>query len=302
MTTSQPAKIPLRIILAVLFLAVMWGGNTSAIKFSLMVFKPIAAAAIRFTFGLAVIISWAFLNKIPFLPQKSHLPRLLLLGIVFVVQIIAFNWGTKLTNAGRASLLLNTYPLLVALMSHFFIAGDRLDWLKSVGLITAFIGVFCIFSGEVGSTDVRIGDGMVLLSSLGLATINILLRRFMVPQSDNPTQPMNQFQTLFGQMVFGVPVYYILSWVFEGGTTAYKFSSLSACLGLIYQGTVVAGFCFIVWASILKQYPPGRLSSLFFTTPLWGMAFGHLFFQEPITSSLLIGAGLVAIGIYLVNR
>ena len=122
-----------------------------------MVFKPIAAAAIRFTFGLAVIISWAFLNKIPFLPQKSHLPRLLLLGIVFVVQIIAFNWGTKLTNAGRASLLLNTYPLLVALMSHFFIAGDRLDWLKSVGLITAFIGVFCILAARLDQLMFELG-------------------------------------------------------------------------------------------------------------------------------------------------
>ena len=126
---------------------------------------------------------------------------------------------------------------------------------STTGLITALIGVFGSFSGQVGSTDVRIGDGMVLLSSFGLATINILLRRFMVPQSDKPTQPMNQFQTLFGQMVFGVPVYYILSWVFEGGTAAYKFSSLSACLSLIYQGTVVAGFCFIAWVSSLVQDP-----------------------------------------------
>ncbi|SVB75596.1 uncharacterized protein METZ01_LOCUS228450, partial [marine metagenome] len=35
---------------------------------------------------------------------------------------------------------------------------------------------------------------------------------------------------------------------------------------------------------------------------LWGVLFGHLFFHEPITISLLVGATFVATGIFLVNR
>ena len=289
-------------MLAVLFLAFMWGGNAAAIKMSLTAFQPIAVAAIRFTFGLVVIISWAYLNKIPFLPRRCHWPRLLLLGTVFVIQILSFNWGTKLTDTGRASLLLNTHPLLIALISHFFIAGDRLNIVKSIGLIIAFAGVSFVFIGRVSTSQVRIGDAMVLTSSCGLAVINILLRRYMVPQGNPPIEAMNQFQILFGQMVFGVPIYYVLSWFLEGQATAYGFRSLSAWIGLIFQGVIIAGFCFIAWSSIVKRYPPGRLSSLFFTTPIWGIAFGHLLFQEEITGSLVGGASLVAVGIYLVNR
>ena len=289
-------------MLAVLFLAFMWGGNAAAIKMSLTAFQPIAVAAIRFTFGLVVIISWACLNKIPFLPRRCHWPRLLLLGTVFVIQILSFNWGTKLTDTGRASLLLNTHPLLIALISHFFIAGDRLNIVKSIGLIIAFAGVSFVFIGRVSTSQVRIGDAMVLTSSCGLAVINILLRRYMVPQGNPPIEAMNQFQILFGQMAFGVPIYYVLSWFLEGQASAYGFRSLSAWIGLIFQGVIIAGFCFIAWSSIVKRYPPGRLSSLFFTTPIWGIAFGHLLFQEEITGSLVGGASLVAVGIYLVNR
>ena len=251
---------------------------------------------------MVVIISWAYLNKIPFLPRRCHWPRLLLLGTVFVIQILSFNWGTKLTDTGRASLLLNTHPLLIALISHFFIAGDRLNIVKSIGLIIAFAGVSFVFIGRVSTSQVRIGDAMVLTSSCGLAVINILLRRYMVPQGNPPIEAMNQFQILFGQMVFGVPIYYVLSWFLEGQATAYGFRSLSAWIGLIFQGVIIAGFCFIAWSSIVKRYPPGRLSSLFFTTPIWGIAFGHLLFQEEITRSLVGGASLVAVGIYLVNR
>ena len=194
----------------------MWGGNAAAIKMSLTAFQPIAVAAIRFTFGLVVIISWACLNKIPFLPRRCHWPRLLLLGTVFVIQILSFNWGTKLTDTGRASLLLNTHPLLIALISHFFIAGDRLNIVKSIGLIIAFAGVSFVIIRRVSTSQVRIGDAMVLTSSCGLAVINILLRRYMVPQGNPPIEAMNQFQILFGQMVFGVPIYYVLSWFLEG--------------------------------------------------------------------------------------
>ena len=303
MKTDSPIKIPLRIVLAVLFLALMWGGNASAIKLSLKSFQPIAVAAIRFTFGLIVIVSWAGLNKIPFLPKRSHLSRLVLLGTVFVIQILAFNWGTKLTDAGRASLLLNTHPLLIALMSHFFITGDRLNIVKSAGLLIAFTGVSFVFIDRVSSSQVRIGDAMVLTSSCGLAVINILLRRYMVPQGNPPIEPMNQFQILFGQMAFGVPIYYGLSWFFERQKgTDYGFWYVPAWIGLIFQGIIIAGFCFIAWSSIVKRYPPGRLSSLFFTTPIWGIAFGHILFQEEITISLVGGAALVALGIYLVNR
>ena len=295
MTNQSNFRIPKHVILLVLFLAALWGGNTPAVKFGLLEFQPIAAAAIRFAMGIVIIIGWAVVKRIPLVPDPENYGRLLLLGTVFVAQIVSFNWGIKLTEVGRASLLFNTYPLFIALLAHFFIQHDRLTFVKAIGLAVAFIGVFCIFYGESGINlgTGYLGDLLILLSGFLLAVIHILLKHFMLR--------MHQFQLLFGQMVIGVPTYFVLSWFFEGGKAAYGFS-YSSFLGLAYQGIVVAGFCFIVWVSVLKHYSPSRLSSLFFTTPLWGVLFGHLFFQEPITISLFIGAIFIATGIVLVNR
>ena len=295
MTKQFYVQTPKHVILLVLFLAALWGGNAPAMKFGLQEFQPIAAAAIRFTIGIVIVASWSIIRRIPLRPEPENYSRLFLLGTVFVAQIISFNWGTKLTEVGRASLLLNTYPLFIALLAHFFIQHDRLTAFKTIGLAVAFVGVCFIFYGKSGTnlSTRYLGDLIILLSGFLLAMIHILLKRFM--------SRMHQFQLLFGQMVIGVPTYFVLSWFFEGGKAAYGFS-YSSFLGLAYQGIVVAGFCFIVWVSVLKRYPPSRLSSFFFTTPLWGVLFGHLFFHEPITISLLVGATFVATGIFLVNR
>ena len=77
--------------------------------------------------------------------------------------------------------------------------------------------------------------------------------------------------------------------------------TLSAALALLYQGGVIAGFCFLAWTAILERYSASKLVVLFFATPLSGVLFSHLILGDELTISLLGGAALVAGGIYLVN-
>lgn len=65
---------------------------------------------------------------------------------------------------------------------------------------------------------------------------------------------------------------------------------------------MVGVFCFLTWFSILKRYSPSRLTVLFFTAPLWGLLLSYLLLGEGISIGLGIGAGMVALGIFLVNR
>ena len=77
--------------------------------------------------------------------------------------------------------------------------------------------------------------------------------------------------------------------------------TLSSAAALLYQGGVIAGYCFLAWTSILERYSASKLVVLFFATPLSGVVFSYLFLGDELTLSLLGGAVLVAAGIYLVN-
>ena len=79
-------------------------------------------------------------------------------------------------------------------------------------------------------------------------------------------------------------------------------SSLSLILSIMYQGIVVAGFCFVTWTLLLKRHSASKLSAFLFATPLFGVGLSCLILHEPITPYLIVGAILVAAGIYVVNK
>ena len=103
---------------------------------------------------------------------------------------------------------------------------------------------------------------------------------------------------LFAQTALAIPLFLAYSAVAEG-FASYRFTP-EAVWGLIYQGLAVSGVCVTVWMLLLRRYPAGRLATITFLTPLFGVGLGHLIRGEPLSRPLLAAGGLVGWGIYLV--
>ena len=286
--------IPPRVILFVLFLAMLWGGNAVSLKIGLQEFSPFASAGLRFSIGFVLIASWALANGISIKPQRHEYLRLFLSAMLFITQIVALNMGANLTRAGRTAVMTNTYPLFVALIAHFVVPGDYMTRRKALGLAFAFGGICFVFRDNFigGEEGFLIGDLLTLLGGFLLGLLIVVTNRLI--------QHINTYCVLTSQMAIGVPIFFTLSAIFEG-KAGYGFS-YPALFAILYQGAGIAGFCFVAWTLLLKDYPPSRLSVLFFTTPLWGILLSYILIGEPITAGLTIGAALVALGIYTINR
>ncbi len=286
--------IPPRVICFVLFLAMLWGGNAVSLKIGLQEFSPFASAGLRFTIGLVLIASWALANGISIKPKRHEYLRLFLTAILFITQIAALNVGADFTRAGRTAVMTNTYPLFVALIAHFVVPGDHMTRRKALGLAFAFGGVCFVFRDNFigGTGEFLTGDLLTLFGGFLLGLLIVVTNRLI--------QHINTYCVLVSQMVIGVPAFFTLSAIFEG-KAGYGFS-YPALFAILYQGAGIAGFCFVAWTLLLKDHPPSRLSVFFFTTPLWGILLSNLLIGEPITTGLAIGAVLVALGIYTINR
>ena len=68
-----------------------------------------------------------------------------------------------------------------------------------------------------------------------------------------------------------------------------------------YQGIIVAFASYLVWFWLIQVYPVSNLTGFTFFTPLFGMLLGGVLLSEPLTTKLLMGGGLVAGGMILVN-
>jgi drug/metabolite transporter (DMT)-like permease len=306
MQTQKKQVMPIeqasaKIIALVLLLALFWGVNTVFLKISLRDIPPLAAAGLRFSIGMLVILFWAASpakrhparrdHRIQLMPQKGEFLSLLFLSVIFTMQIGLFNLGTKFTSAAHATILINTHPFFTAAMAHFFIPGDELNIRKIFGFVVAS-GVLIIFRDNLElQMSYLFGDLLVLISGFFLGSLNVLTKRLV--------QYINSYRLLVWEMLLSLPIFFGLSFVWEGvDNYHFTYPALSA---ILYQGLVVGGFCFVAWTLILKQHSPSKLSVLFFATPLFGVLLSVIFLHEPITWNLAFGAVFVAVGIYIVN-
>lgn len=286
-------NIALKTIPLILFVALLWGGNTVAMKVALRYMPPFILAGIRFAIGAIIIWLWVKIKGIDVKIQREDIIGLIILSLMFSAQISTFNLGTKYTTAGRSSVLINVNPFWVAILAHFFISGDRLSIRKFAGLILAFLGIYVIFSDKIETDEPHIiGDIIILTSGFLFSILTIYTKKLM--------QRMGVYKVLLWQMVFGLVPFFGLSLIFE--RSAQYTISFTLIAALLYQGGIVASIAFIIWTTMLQRYSASKISAFLFATPLFGIGLSTLILHEVVTIYLVIGALLVATGIYIINK
>lgn len=283
---AQPA-------LLTLFLCALWGGVGPTLKLALEGVPPLAIAGWRFLIGLACILLWCRLNRIEWRLPRVYQRPIIGFAALFVLQISLLNLGTQFTSSNHSVVFLNTHPLFVALLAHFLIPNDRLSWRKVGGLMLALAGICVIFleNGPAPGGSALLGDVLVLMSGLLLGVIQIY-SKFLVRQ-------VAPVQIVVWEMVYGVPIFFLMSFFWERNV---RYDLTPAVVGgVLYQGAIVAAFCFVTWTYLLKRYAASRLSAFQFTTPIFGVILSWLILGETASARFLVGVALVAVGIYLVS-
>jgi drug/metabolite transporter (DMT)-like permease len=274
-----------------LLAVVLWGGNSVSIKIGLEGMPPVAMAGARFLLGALTVAVGALLSGISLRVPTARWIGLAGLGLLFCVQIGLLNVGTHLTNASRSTVLICTYPFFTAFFAHFLIPGDRLSASKVTGLLLSFAGVVLIFAESLG-TGYLLGDALVLISGMLLGLRQVVIKRLV--------SGLHPFQVVFWQAALSLPVFAGVSGLFERDTVWEL--SMSVIGAVLFQGVVIAGFCFILMASLLKRHRASTLGAFGFVTPVFGVLLSVLLLGEELSPLLAASLVLVAIGIVVVNR
>lgn len=277
------------------FLAVaLWGGNTVALKIATEGLPPAAIAAVRFTLGGVAVALYAFLIGMNLRLQKGETPAMIKLSLLFIIQIMLMNFGTSLTLAAHATILISSYPFFTALFAHLLIQGDRLSRGKILGMIVSLAGVAVIFGEALisGSNASPTGNLVVLASCILLGLRQVVTKRM--------TQGINPVRLVFWQSAFSVPGFVLISLLFERDF-AFRLTP-AITIAVFYQGLVVAGFCFIIMTTLLKRFNASSVSTFSFFTPVFGVFLSGLLLGEPLSVWLLLSLFLITAGILVVNR
>ena len=144
------------IYLKLFLTAVLWGGTFVAGRIVAQEVEPAAGSFLRFAVAslLLVAMIWQVEGRLP-IPSRKQMIPLLLLGMTGVAAYnIFFFLGLKIIPASRASLIVATNPVFIALGSALLFK-DRLTSRRIAGIALCLTGAVIVISR---------GDIMALLS------------------------------------------------------------------------------------------------------------------------------------------
>ena len=290
---SAKETLDMKAVILLTLLCMAWGFNAVAMKVGNAGIAPIFGAGIRSVIAVIGLILWMRVKRIPLFP--GSLLDGLMVGILFGLEFAALFSSLLYTSVSSAWILLYSTPFFHAVGAHYFLAGDRINLQKAIGLVLAFAGIVILLSKHLGVPSLTglLGDMLALTAAMLWAATTIWIKRRLVGQ-------VSPHHTLFYQTIFSIPILFLLSALF-GETPVHHLDGLIVS-SFLFQGIIIAFISYLVWFSLVHNYPVSRLSSFTFLTPVFAALSGALFLQEPLTLRLTISLVLVSIGIYVVNR
>lgn len=276
---------------------VLLGLNQALVKLVNAGFSPVFQAGLRSACAFLPVLLYALWARKRLSLRDGTLGPGLLNGLLFSGEFCLLFLALDLTTVSRVSLFFYTMPLWVALGAHFLIQGESLSGRKALGLGIAFGGIaLALLSSDggnpAGDEDRWVGDAMALLASLCWAGIALLARTTRLAET---SPEMNLLYQLAVSAVIVIPLAFWLGDTIRDPTPAI--------LGMFaFQVIVIVAIGFVVWFWVLSVYPATSMASFSLLTPVFGVFFGWLIFDDALTLPFFGALALVGVGLVLVNR
>ncbi|MDF5712128.1 MAG: EamA family transporter [Nostoc sp. S4] len=286
----------------------LWGTAMVAMKGVIPHTTPLFMAGVRLLpAGVLILIAAALMGK----PQPKTWTAWLLIALFALVDGTLFQGflaeGLVRTSAGLGSVMIDSQPLAVALLS-LWLFQERIGFWGWLGLGLGVTGISLIglpqewiFHILDSGANVTIGnwqdlfasgEWLMLLAALSMAVGTVLIR-FVCRHTDPVTA------TGWHMILGGLPLWGISSVVESQQWQNLGASDLVALGYATVFGSAIAYGLFFYFASSGSLT---SLSSLTFLTPVFALLFGNLFLREVLSPLQWLGVFLTLISIYLINQ
>ncbi|WP_348762201.1 DMT family transporter [uncultured Salinisphaera sp.] len=254
--------------------------------------SPLAQIALRSVIALALIAFVARLRGVALWVPSQFGPGLVV-GIGYTLEFAFVAYGLNFTYAAHMSVFLYTAPVFAAIGLHAFVAGEQLTARQWLGVIVAFGGlVIALAPRGALSMDILIGDLFGVLAGLSWAATTLTLRTTSL--SEAPSLRTVAYQLGVASLVL-LPAAALFGGFSDLNATPLAIASLS------FQAVVVSFAALLLWFWLLRRYLASRLGVFAFLSPIFGVIFGVVLLDDPISINFAAGGLALLIGLLLVN-
>lgn len=278
-------QVPIFLGLTIIF----WASAFAGIRAGLQEYSPGHVALVRLLVAAVALLVYAVIVKMP-LPELRDLPVVLLGGfLAFTVYHVALNYGEVTVAAGPASLLVNTAPIFTALLATAFL-GERLRVIGWIGMVVSFIGAALIALGEGEGLRFAPGAFIILIAAVSVSIYLVIQKPYLQKYGSlNFTAYAIWAGTLF-TLIF-----------LPGLAIEVRAAPLDATLALVYLGIFPTAIAYVTYAYVFSQLSASRGVSFLYLVGPTAFLIAWIWLGEVPSLISFVGAGIVLVGVVIVN-
>jgi drug/metabolite transporter (DMT)-like permease len=278
-------------LIAGLVTVAAWGSAFVGIRAAGAAMSPGSIALGRLLVSCAILIPVATMRREP-LPSRRDLLQIAAYGVLWLaIYSVTLNAAERTVDAGTAAMLINTGPILIAILAGILL-NEGFPRGLFAGCTIAFVGATLIAFGRTSSRG-GAGAGIVLCVIAALAyALAVVVQKPALAR-------VSSFQvTWLGVAAATIACLPFAPTLFNEAPRAGS----SAIAWTIYLGAVPTALGFATWSFALRRTSAGRTASLNYLIPVVAIGLGWLILGEIPPVLALVGGGLCIAGVYIARR
>ena len=274
-------------------LSIIWASAFFNIKIATYSYGPVMIAFLRIFFGAIPVVGLCLFKKIKIEAFSKDWYWFALIGVInLVIPFFLIAYGVQEVQSNLAAILMASTPLTATALAHFFTNNEKINLIKSFGILIGFSGIIFLFSDNllIGKNNF-FSAFSILFGSCFYVIGGLLTLKISNKKNENVTASILIWGTIF---LLPISLFFEQPWNLT--------PRLDSTLSLIYLGVFSTGIAWLLRFYILKHNGLVFQSQVAYLIPIFGVILGFLILDEVITPKVIISLIAVIIGIYIVKK
>jgi drug/metabolite transporter (DMT)-like permease len=278
--------------LLLILLVVLWGSAFGLTDVALAGFSPMQLVTGRLWIGAAFLMALVVARG-DSLPRRPAEWRAILAMAVLgnALPFFLISWGQQRVPSGLTGILMAVMPLVVLVLAHFLVPGERLSRWRVSGFLLGFTGIV-LLTGPDAMGAVR-GEGTALLSQLAVLGGAVCYGLNLIIARRSPPMPV---AVVAGWVVLSSAVISTVATLLNGPLWPREADTLST-LSVAALGVLSTGVATMAYFRVVARAGATFLSLINYLIPVWAVVLGAAVLGEALSLRAIVALAVILLGV-----
>jgi drug/metabolite transporter (DMT)-like permease len=299
-------KVPMRPInlLCMLALSAIWGASFLFMRIAVPQLGPLNTTFFRVLFSsLALLVILLLLRTTWRFHGKLRL-ALLLGSLNAGIPFLMFSLAARVLPAGYLAVLNATTPFMGALFGALFFS-EKLTRRKTLGLLLGIAGVAVLTrTGPIAMDSLAVWSALAAcLLATSCYGLSSFLTKKLINDRGGLDSKLMAFSSQSGAMLLLLPFFVISATLPDSPLHDHAVTvAPGTWFALLALGLMCSALAYILFFRLIADIGPVKSLTVTFLIPLFGILWGWLFLDEPLSWAYAGGGVLIGTALLLVLR